>query len=218
MDITYLGHSSMRIRGRDATIITDPYSSDMVGLAFPKKMQADIITVSHEHEDHNAVHEVQGQPFIVRGPGEYEIKNVEIIGIPSFHDKHEGSERGRNTIYRISVDGIVIVHLGDLGHRLTSLDTELLNGVDVLLIPVGGMYTIGPDDAADIIKEIDPIYVIPMHFKDKRLNQKNFGSLFPIDDFLKSVNGEGTQRIPKLSIKKGELPEERQIVVLDIHS
>lgn len=214
MDITYLGHSSFKIRGKNATVVTDPYDSAMVGLKFPKHTASDIVTVSHAHADHNAVGQIEGSPFVVSGPGEYEIKGISIVGVPSFHDKVNGQERGKNTIYRIEVDGVSIVHLGDLGHPLTSEDVDSLDGVDVLLVPVGGTYTLDAVAAAAVVKEIEPAIVIPMHYGRSDLNPKVFADLQPLATFLKEVGKESVGAQAKLTLTKDKVPEEMQVVVL----
>jgi len=145
MDITWLGHSSFRIKGKLATIVTDPYGAS-TGLKLPKT-EADIVTVSHDHEDHNDLSRIGGDFKEVLGPGEYEIREVSIFGISSFHDASGGSERGRNTIYTISMDSMRLCHLGDLGHRLTQEHLREIGEVDILFVPVGGVYTIGPEGA-----------------------------------------------------------------------
>lgn len=215
MDITYLGHSSFRLRGKTTSVVTDPYDSQMVGLKFPKHIEADIVTVSHDHADHNAVSAVEGSPFVVGGPGEYEIKGVGIVGISVFHDAEKGATRGRNTIYRIEVDGVSIVHLGDLGHVLSSDQVDMLDGVNVLLVPVGGVYTIDPGQAAQVISDIEPAIVIPMHYGNEKLNQKAFGGLSPVSAFLKEIGKEVPASQVKLTITKDKLPTEMQVVVLE---
>ena len=215
MDITYLGHSSFRLRGKNTTVVTDPYDPAMVGLKFPKHTAADIVTVSHNHEDHNAVSQVEGAPFVVNGAGEYEIKGVGIVGIPVFHDDAQGATRGKNTIYRIELDGVAIVHLGDIGHTLTSTQVDSLDGVNVLFIPVGGVYTIDAARAVAIIHEVEPSIVIPMHYGRPQLNQKAFGELAPLAAFLKEIGREDVQPQPKFSITKDKIPEEMQVVVLE---
>lgn len=214
MDITPLGLSSFKIRGKNATIVTDPYDSTAVGLKFPKKVEATIVTVSHDHADHNAVAAVEGSPFVVRGPGEYEIQGVSVIGFSSFHDSEKGAARGRNTIYRIEVDGVAILHLGDLGHALTSEEIEHLDGVDVLCIPTGGDVTIDAATAMAIVKEIAPSIVIPMHYLRPGLS-KTFAALAPVTAFLKEMGLESVTPQPKLTISKDKLPEQMQIVVLE---
>src|SRR3989344_6438777 len=116
MDITHIGHASFKIRGKKATIVTDPFNPSFVGLKFPK-VEAEIVTVSHSHDDHNYIEGVTGDKRIVEGPGEYEILGVKIIGLSSFHDENEGRDRGKNTIYHFEMDNIRITHLGDLGQQ-----------------------------------------------------------------------------------------------------
>lgn len=215
MDITSLGHSSFKIKTKNATIVTDPFDSTSVGIKFPKNITADIITISHDHEDHNAKTNIDGTPFFVQGPGEYEIKGVSIAGLATFHDNEKGAKRGRNTVYRITADGISMVHLGDVGHLLASDDIEFLDGVDVLFIPVGGVYTIDAQAAAHLAGDLEPKIIIPMHYHKDLLNQKTFGSLTPVDAFLKEMGKEGVAPISKLTITRDKLPEEMQIVVLE---
>ncbi len=195
-------------------MITDPYDSAMVGLKFPKDATATIVTVSHHHGDHNAVSAIAGSPQVVQGPGEYDIAGVGIIGIASFHDADRGATRGKNTIYRIQVDGVSIAHLGDLGHALTSAEVENLDGVDILMIPVGGTYTIDANTAASIVHDVDPHIVIPMHYGRPELNQKAFSSLLPVSAFLKEIGKEDVVSQAKFTITKDKLPEELQVVVL----
>lgn len=213
MDITYLGHSSFRLRGKTVTVVTDPYSND-IGLKFPKHTTADISTISHEHDDHNFVSAIEGTPKIVRGPGEYDIAGVGIIGIGTYHDDQKGAKRGRNTMFRIEMDGLNIVHLGDLGHPLSASEVESLDGVDILLIPVGGFYTIDAETAAGLVHEVEPSIVIPMHYGRPDLDQKVFGSVAPLSAFLKEMGKEDLTPQPKLTIAKDKLPEELQVVVL----
>ncbi len=214
MDITYLGHSSFRLRGKNATVVTDPYSEEFVGLKFPKHTAADIVTVSHEHADHNSIAQIEGSPFLVRGPGEYEIKGVSIVGQPSFHDNEKGAKRGANTIYRIEIDGVSVVHLGDLGHMLTAEEVDSLDGVDVLLVPVGGFYTIDASTAANLVNEIEPSVVIAMHYQRPGLSPK-LSDLSPLSVFLKEIGKEGVTPQPKLVVAKDKIPEEMQVVILE---
>ncbi len=185
MDITYLGHSSFRIKGKTATIVTDPYGGDS-GLKFPKHVAADIVTISHGHGDHSAEGQIEGDPYIVRGPGEYEIKGVGIIG----------RSIGINTVYRIEVDGISIVHLGDLTDPLSTTEVEALDGVDILLVPVA--------TAIPVIHEIEPSIVIPMRYEKDELAA-----------FLKEIGKEDTAPQAKLVASAGKLPEQMQVVVLE---
>jgi L-ascorbate metabolism protein UlaG (beta-lactamase superfamily) len=215
MDILPLGLSSFKIRGKNASVVTDPFNASSVGLKFPKNVEADIVTVSHDHPDHNEVAAVAGSPFIITGPGEYEVKEVSVIGISTFHDEKKGEERGRNTIYRIQVDGVVFGHLGDLGHVLSSAQVDELNGIDVLFVPVGGVYSLDAVKASQVIADVEPRIVIPMHYGQPGLNEKIFGELAPVSAFLKQMGKESVTAVPKLSVSRDKLPAEMQIVVLE---
>lgn len=206
-----MGHSCFRIKGKKTILVTDPYD-DYVGFKMPKT-SADIVTVSHDHQDHNYITAItktsKREPFVISGPGEYEIMGVSVVGIASFHDNKEGNKRGKNTIYIINFNDLRLIHLGDLGHKLTDEQSEEVNGADILFIPVGGTYTVGPKAAAQIIIQIQPKVVIPMHYKVPGL----VFNLSPVDDFLIEMGVE-IKPISKLVISKDKLPEEREVVVL----
>ncbi len=208
MDITSFGQSSFKIKGKTATLVTDPYDSVFTGLKFPKHIDADIVTVSHSHEDHNATAQIEGNPFVVSGPGEYEIKGVGIVGIPS---DHGNGIKEVNTIYRIEMDDLSIVHLGDVGRMLTAEEVDELDGVDILMIPVGGTYTIDASQAVKLISEIEPSIIIPMHYGRPGLKF----DLLPVSAFLKEMGQEAITAQPKLSVTKAKLPEQKQIIVLE---
>lgn len=211
MEIIYLGHSSFRIKTKGASIVTDPYDPKMVGLKFPK-ISADIVTVSHEHNDHNRRELVKNVRKIVDGPGEYEIGGVSIVGLPSFHDDKGGSVRGKNTIYILEAESLRLVHLGDLGHKLDESQIEVIGDVDVLMVPVGGEYTIGASTASEIVHALTPKIIIPMHYKMAALNQETFGKLEPIETFLKEV-ALPVESAEKLVVK-GILEETQKVVKL----
>ena len=214
MDISYLGHSSFRIKTKTANIVTDPFDPKMVGLKF-SGVEADIVTISHHHEDHGKAELVKGVKKIVDGPGEYEIMGVSIIGFASFHDDKKGAERGANTIYVFEADSLRLAHLGDLGHVLTQELIESMGDIDILMIPVGGVFTIGPQEAVAIVREIEPKIVIPMHYQVPHLNPDTFSKLLGVEQFLKEV-GLQTENLPKLSINKEEFGEGSKAVVLEI--
>ncbi|MBU2577711.1 MBL fold metallo-hydrolase [Patescibacteria group bacterium] len=214
MEITFLGHSSFRIKTKTATIVTDPYSSEMVGYKFPKT-EADIVTVSHQHEDHNKVANISGEPFIVSLPGEYEVKGVSIFGFPSYHDEEKGGERGTNNIFMIEAEGLKVCHLGDLGALPSSEVLEEIIGIDVLMIPVGGVSTIGPSEADEVVTKLEPLIVLPMHYKDKGINEKVFQEFAAIDKFLSEMGAEQAEKLDKLSVTKDKLPDETKIIVLE---
>lgn len=207
MDISYIGHSSFKIRTKSATVITDPFDPASTGIKFPPQ-EADIVTISHDHADHNYLEKISGYKKVVAGPGEYEIMGISIIGISTFHDDKEGSERGKNTIYVYESEGLRIVHLGDLGHALSESQIEALGEVDILMIPVGGVYTIGPKEASDLVSAVEPYFVIPMHFGGDKLQ--------PLEAFLKEVGQEG-EKMSKFSIKKMDIEENQntKVVVLE---
>ncbi len=207
MDITYLGHSSFRIKTRTHTIVTDPYDSS-VGFKFPKQ-EADLVTISHSHGDHNNLEGVVGYKRVFDAPGEYEVGGVSFFGIDSYHDAKKGEERGKNTIFVIETEGVTIVHLGDLGHMLTESQIDEIGTVDILMIPVGGEYTIDSKTAVDVIQAIEPKIVIPMHFKTDAHDAKVFEKLEPVENFV-TTSGLKSETLPKLSYKPGDLPEEEQ--------
>lgn len=215
MDITYLGHSSFKIKAKTASVVTDPYDSKMVGLKFTPT-DAEIVTVSHEHPDHNTVDKISGIKKIVRGPGEYEISGISVIGLSTYHDSKKGEERGKNTIYLIEADGMKIVHLGDLGHTLNDSLLEEIGDVDILMIPVGGYYTIGPKEAVEIIGKIEPNYVLPMHYSIDGMNEDLSQNLLPVEDFLKE-SGLTTENMSRFTLKKEEVNNEQstKVVVLE---
>jgi L-ascorbate metabolism protein UlaG (beta-lactamase superfamily) len=212
MEIQYLGHSSFKLKGKVATVITDPFDPKMVGLKFPS-IKADIVTVSHDHKDHNYIDAVKEVKRVISGPGEYEISDVSIIGISSYHDDKKGEERGKNTIYVFEVDDVRIVHLGDLGHTLSEKKIESLGNVNVLIIPVGGIYTIGYQKAAEMVRKIEPNITIPMHYLTAGMNKSAFGQLDGTEAFLKEV-GLPVENMDKLSIKSDLLGEDQKVVVL----
>lgn len=213
MEISWLGHSSFKIKGKQAVVITDPFFDAHLGIKFPK-IEADIVTVSHSHSDHNAANLVKGSPFVISGPGEYEVKGVSFFGIHSFHDAKQGSQRGENTIYLIEMDSLRICHLGDLGEALNDQILEEINGVDILMVPVGGFYTIDSKQAAELVNQIEPSVVIPMHFKIPQMGSE-FAQMVGVENFLKEMEAENIQPLPKLVISKDELPQERQTVLLE---
>lgn len=211
MEISYLGHSSFKLKCKDAILVTDPFDPEYIGLKFPKTT-ADIVTISHSHKDHSFMHNVDGNPLFIDGPGEYEVKGVKIMGVSTFHDKVHGAERGENTIYRIWMDGVSIVHCGDLGHKIEERLLELLDGVDVIMVPVGGMYTIDASTASEVASQLESKIIIPMHYNVPGLKVTG---LTDVSVFLKHLGKENIIPIPKLTISHDRLPTETQVVVLE---
>lgn len=214
MIITWQGQACFKLQDKigpdGVTVVTDPFNKD-IGLKVPN-FEADIITVSHDHHDHNNVSALRGTPFVVDCAGEYDFKGVLIEGIDSFHDDREGAERGGNIIYRLEIDDISITHLGDLGHSLNDAQLEKVAGTDILLIPVGGKYTIDAKKAVEVISQIEPRIVIPMHYKVKDLKIDIDG----VDKFIKEIGLTPTYE-EKLKISKKDLPQEdMELVILSI--
>ena len=166
MEIIWLGHSFFRIRARGATVITDPCPPS-TGYTTGKPT-ADIVTLSHAHDDHTFLKTVAGKPTVIDGAGEYEISGAFVTAIPTYHDEEKGGERGQNLVFLIEMEGVKICHLGDLGHTPTADQAEDMTGADVLMIPVGGGSTIDGAKAAEIVPMLDARIVIPMHYKTPR--------------------------------------------------
>lgn len=204
-----MGHSCFRIKGSQATIITDPYSPEL-GYSLGRPT-ARIVTVSHEHAGHGYVPGVGGEPRLVTRPGEYEINGVLIIGIATYHDAEGGRSRGKNIVYLIQVDEVLVCHLGDLGHVLTAEQVEGMGDVDVLLLPVGGVSTINAPLAAEVVRQLEPKVVIPMHYQTPALKWK----LEPVDRFLKEIGVKEIKSQPKLSLTKASLPDSTRVFLLD---
>jgi len=211
MDISWYGHACFKIKGKSASIIIDPFSPDFIGLKLPKDMAADIAIKTHDHGDHNNLEAVTGDPVLVTGPGEYEVKGVAIVGVQTFHDNSQGSERGKNTVYNMQLDGLNIVHLGDLGqNQLTQEQLEEIGECDILMIPVGGTFTITSKQATEIVAQLEPKIILPMHYAEPGLKVE----LEPVENFLKEMAVENNQPQNKLSITKDKLPEEPQTIIL----
>lgn len=215
MNIQYYGHSCFKITtkpaGRatdDITVFLDPFDKE-TGLR-PPQGHADLVLVSHGHHDHNNFLALKDNPVIIDTPGEYSIKGINLVGIDSFHDEVSGEKRGKNTIFVFESEGIKICHLGDLGCDLTSKQLDEIDGIDVLLIPIGGKYTIDGKKAAEIAKRIEPSVVIPMHYKMT-------GSTIDIADEKQFCDAMGVCKkdgISKLTFKKKDLEEKNMEVIL----
>jgi L-ascorbate metabolism protein UlaG (beta-lactamase superfamily) len=215
MEISWLGYSCFQLRGKNVTLITDPFSpqagsptGDMSRLG---KVSAAIVTISHPHPGHNNVLGVGGNPRVVQGPGEYEISDVLITGVAAYHDNERGKQCGRNTIYVIHMDDIVICHLGDLGHTLQAEQLEEVADADVLLIPVSGEHTLNAAKAAEVISQVEPRIVVPMHYQPGEGDTSN-----QLDKFCREMGIETVQVQPKLTITRSTLPAEMQVVMLEI--
>lgn len=215
MVITWYGQACFKIQSGERTFVIDPFSKS-IGLT-PPNIQADVVFVTHDHYDHNNTKALKGDPFIINGSGEYELKGMKAWGIDSFHDDEQGAKRGLNTLYLIEIEGIRILHLGDLGQ--SSLDNKQIENiarVDVLMIPVGGTFTIGAKEAVGIINAFEPKIMIPMHYKIPKLTIKQLDG---VDRFLKEFGEEDVKSQEKLTLKAKDLSEEGEkvkVVVLKI--
>ncbi len=202
-------------KDHSAEIVIDPFD-EKIGLKFPN-LSADILLVTHDHYDHNNIRAVKPAgsepPFIINRPGEYEVKGVFVQGISAMHDDVGGKERGQSTIYTIEAEDLRFCHLGDLGQKqLTDEQLEKIDTVDVLMIPIGGTYTIDSSEASKVIAQIEPRIVIPMHYALPKLNIKLEG----VDKFLKTMGKPNISPVDKLTVKQSTLPKEgvMEIVVL----
>lgn len=213
MDITWYGQSCFLVKGKGAAVAIDPFAD--IGLREPK-LEADVLLVSHDHFDHANVSAVSGRaaagPYVVDTSGEYEAGGVMIEGIPTYHDDKQGADRGRNTAYSFRVDGLHLVHLGDLGHVLDEDTVERIGDVDVLFVPVGGHFTIDAKAAAEVVKLLQPRITVPMHYQVPKLKIKE---LAPVDPFLKEVGGKVRKLEKKtFKLKAADLPENESLVVV----
>ncbi len=209
MVINWHGQSCFKISSGDLTVVIDPYSKE-IGLT-PPRYRADLVLVSHEHPDHSNSESLSGEPVVIRGPGEYEVKGVYVHGIETYHDTAKGKERGMNTIYVLEIEGIRIAHLGDFGEEQLRDETlDDIGDVDIAMVPVGGKYTIDAEPAAKIVKQLEPRFVIPMHFKIPGLKVPLDGP----EDFLKEMGAAKTQAQEKFSLKKKDIGEEEKTEVM----
>lgn len=214
MKVKWYGHAAFLITSDlGAKIMTDPYEPGAFGGAIaygPIPDQADIVLVSHDHADHNFVQGLKGKPQVIKGTGSHKVKNLEFKGFAAYHDGRKGSERGQNTIFCFCVDGVKICHLGDLGHVPSDPEAKQIGPVDLLLMPVGGVYTIDPAQATQTAQKLSPKIVIPMHYKTPRCG-------FPlavVEDFTSGKAGVKKIKDSEVEIKKESLPQYTEIVVL----
>jgi L-ascorbate metabolism protein UlaG (beta-lactamase superfamily) len=213
MKVKWLGHACFLLTS-DAglRVITDPYATGAFGLDYlPPSETADVVTVSHQHQDHNNVKDVQGNPQVVTGAGSHEAKGIEFKGVATSHDDTSGSQRGPNTIFCFALDGVRVCHLGDLGHNLSPDQVSEIGHVDVLLVPTGGNFTIDAAAADRVADTLAAKVVIPMHFKNERCPS------FPVagvEEFEKKRKRVRKIDGSEIEIAQGQLPAEAETVIL----
>src|SRR5437016_3316685 len=201
MDLTWLGHACFRMRGREGVVLADP-PDPKSGHAIAKT-DAAIVTISHEHLGHSSLKSVGGEPVVLRGPGEYEVHEVLVTGIASFHDDEKGTARGRNTVFAIRLDDLVVCHLGDLGHELPAADLERLGDVDIVLVPISGAdVNLTAAKAAEVIHQLEPKVVVPMSY-DPEAQRKDS----PFERLLHELGVKEVTPVPKLSVTRSSLSD-----------
>jgi L-ascorbate metabolism protein UlaG (beta-lactamase superfamily) len=212
MEISFVGHACFRLRGRDASVVVDPYGKGL-GLTTltPSKFAADILTISHDHPGHNNTAMVGGDPRVVTKPGEYEIKGVAIRGVAAWHDDERGAKLGKITLFAIDIDDVVVAHLGDLAHPLTELQQEQLGAVDVLLVPVGGGAALTATQAAAVTNQVEPKIVVPMHYMLPGLKL----ALDEPRHFASEMGVEKIEYEPKLTLGGKPSSDETKVVFLE---
>src|SRR2546427_11025692 len=174
-------------------------------------MDAEVVTVSHEHDNHNYTQIVRDGAYEIHGPGEYQVAGVSVIGVPTYHDAEQGTKHGRNTVYLIEIDDVRICHLGDLGHKLEDAEADAVSPPAVPLVPVGGNTAMNAAQAAEVVRQLEPRYVVPMHYAIPGLKLQ----LEPIDRFLKEMGLTAGEPQPKLSVQASSGEYETKLVVLE---
>jgi L-ascorbate metabolism protein UlaG (beta-lactamase superfamily) len=210
LKIKWVGHSCFLMTSdKGVKVITDPFD-EKVGYPLPDE-EADIVTVSHNHYDHNNVNALKGDFTLFESSGKHSVKGVDIVGISTFHDDAGGAKRGSNIVFIFNIDGIKICHLGDLGHMPNQKQLELIGAIDVLLIPVGGIYTLDYNQAAKVMNIIKPVVTIPMHYKTDVLSFKLDG----VDRFLSHTSQDGRVGKQEIELKKESLSLYSGVTVLE---
>ena len=206
--IQWLGHACFLITSSDGTrVLTDPFD-ESVGYPVPA-VEADVVSTSHSHFDHNSVSVVKGRPKVVKNAGETSAADISFLGVPSYHDDASGSKRGQNIIFVWEMDGVRLAHMGDLGHTLTDDQVAKIGRVDILLVPVGGFFTIDAKQATKIVEQLSPKLVFPMHYKTDAIDFPIVG----VDEFL--AGKDNVERVNENFVAVKELPERTKIVVLN---
>jgi len=208
MEIRWHGHSCFEI-GEGIKIVIDPHDGHSLGIE-PPDARADVVLVTHHHFDHDAVNVVKGNFKVIDKPGEYQIEDVRIKGVPAYHDELQGKKRGKITMYKIETEGIKLLHVGDLGHVLTSQQLDEIGNIDIFFTPVGGVYTVDAKKAYENVKLLKPKVVIPMHYKVSGMTL----GIQPVDPFISYFPADKVEYVGNsISFTKDDLPEETQVWV-----
>lgn len=212
--VIWHGHACFELQGKNVTIVIDPFGG--IGILEPKA-EADVVLCSHSHLDHSNVGPVLGKDGeVLKGfVGLRKVKGVPVKGVATFHDDVLGSKRGKNSVYTFSLDGVQFCHLGDLGHDLSSAVVEKIGRVDVVFVPVGGYYTIGPETATEVCEKLKPKIIIPMHYRMPEF-PSSLEVLKTVDAFLEGKGNVERVKGPIVNIKEDKLPRERKIIVLSL--
>lgn len=200
MEIKWVGHACFKLQGKEVSVVTDPFGAE-VGFAMPK-LSGNILTISHDHFDHNNRDAVTSD-IVFDAPGEFEFKGVRVIGVRTFHDEERGAKRGDNLMFLFMIDGLKLLHCGDLGHMPSDNILDSLGDVDVLFLPAGGNYTLPVSQAVELVHRLEPKVVVPMHFHIPGLKL----DVALVDGFLKQL-GFDSERVSSFVINKNNLPEE----------
>lgn len=213
MNIVWHGYSCFRItentHAGEVAVVTDPYASEG-GQKLPRNLTADIVLSSHDHARHNNIAAVGGNPFVINSPGEFEVKEISVSGVPTYHDLAEGKEKGVNTMFYLVANDIHLVHLGDLKHKLAEQHMEEFHEIDVLMVPVGGGDVLDAKAAAEVIGQLEPRVIIPMHYRSGGL----CSDCAEVEAFLKVMGAGKIEAVPKLKLTAKDLPQDEMRIIL----
>jgi L-ascorbate metabolism protein UlaG (beta-lactamase superfamily) len=210
-ELTWLGHACFRLRGRDVAIVLDPVGRHL-GYDI-SRVRADIVTISHDHPGHNNSEAIKGVLTRIDGPGEYEIKDVFITGIRTYHDNARGAQLGHNTVFVVYLEEMTFCHLGDLGHTLTSDQLDQIGNIDVLMVPVGGQ-SLPVATAVEVISQIEPGIVVPMHYASGNAAGAPPPGLETLEKFSREMGLHEPTVRDRLVVRRADIPEDTQVVVL----
>jgi len=214
MEITWLGYSSFRLKGKDTILITDPFPPAKEDKA--SQMSANIVTISHPHFHHSYLEGISGNPVVISGPGEYEVAEAFVWGYPSFHDSESGAKLGKNTVYLMHWEELTLCHMGDIGHIPGPELASKLSNIDILMVPAGSGSTLKASIAAQVVRLLEPKIIIPMHFRpDGAAASETSGQdTDTVTKFLAEVGGKDAVPQPRFNISRSSIPEKAKVVLL----